>query len=295
MEMFLVIILITVVVVYLMVFERKSRPASNDNSGELLDDLSRQNIEFLKQDLDKGLLSIMPPQGIVNLKDGEYIVFLNAVTLYEERKKSYYGGASVRVIKGVYFRAGRSQGVSSLARIDHGRLLLTTRRLIFVGQLATRITDLSKLINISVYTDMITINREGKVRAESYDVDSPMEFKLLYEAVLSDDYVRLDEFNLVRKTKLNEEIEFQNQRDEWLEEQQSRQSEAIDDRSDLDTELTAYNDDLYEEALEIALRNQGVTTSNLQMSLRIGYARATRLIGRLQSEGVIRPKNQPLD
>lgn len=148
-----------------------------------MENLQQQNIAFLEQELQDGLLSIALPQGTINLKDEEYIIFADAVTLYEERKKRYYGGASIKIAKGIYVRGGRSQSVASLTHIDHGFLYLTTSRLIFIGQLATRTTDLGKVLNLSIYTNMITINREGKARAESYDVSSPMEFKVLYEAV----------------------------------------------------------------------------------------------------------------
>jgi S-DNA-T family DNA segregation ATPase FtsK/SpoIIIE len=48
-------------------------------------------------------------------------------------------------------------------------------------------------------------------------------------------------------------------------------------------------DDTYEEAKEIVTEAQTASTSYLQRSLRIGYARAARLMDMLEEKGVIGP------
>ncbi|MDO8482400.1 MAG: DNA translocase FtsK, partial [bacterium] len=47
------------------------------------------------------------------------------------------------------------------------------------------------------------------------------------------------------------------------------------------------DDDLYEEAKEIVMKAQKASTSYLQRKLRIGYARAARLIDMLEERGVV--------
>ncbi len=51
------------------------------------------------------------------------------------------------------------------------------------------------------------------------------------------------------------------------------------------------DDDLFEEAREIVIRDQQASTSYLQRKLGVGYARAAKLIDMLEERGVVGPKN----
>jgi len=51
------------------------------------------------------------------------------------------------------------------------------------------------------------------------------------------------------------------------------------------------DDDLYEEAREIVIRDQQASTSYLQRKLGVGYARAAKLIDMLEERNVVGPKN----
>ena len=48
-------------------------------------------------------------------------------------------------------------------------------------------------------------------------------------------------------------------------------------------------DDLYEEARQIVIETKKASTSYLQRKLRVGYARAARLIDMLEERGIIGP------
>jgi S-DNA-T family DNA segregation ATPase FtsK/SpoIIIE len=50
-----------------------------------------------------------------------------------------------------------------------------------------------------------------------------------------------------------------------------------------------FDDELYDEAVEITLLSGQASASNLQRRLRIGYARAARLIDIMEEHGVIGP------
>lgn len=52
---------------------------------------------------------------------------------------------------------------------------------------------------------------------------------------------------------------------------------------------TAASDPLYEEAVEVVREFRKASANFLQMELRIGYARAARLLDILENEGVIGP------
>jgi DNA segregation ATPase FtsK/SpoIIIE, S-DNA-T family len=50
-------------------------------------------------------------------------------------------------------------------------------------------------------------------------------------------------------------------------------------------------DDLYREAAEICIQNQGGSTSLLQRRLSIGYGRASRILDQLEAGGILAPGN----
>jgi S-DNA-T family DNA segregation ATPase FtsK/SpoIIIE len=51
----------------------------------------------------------------------------------------------------------------------------------------------------------------------------------------------------------------------------------------------ATNDDIYDAAVELVRERQRASTSILQRHFRIGYARAARLIDRMEDENIIGP------
>ncbi|HEB13329.1 MAG TPA: DNA translocase FtsK [Actinobacteria bacterium] len=53
--------------------------------------------------------------------------------------------------------------------------------------------------------------------------------------------------------------------------------------------VTDFEDDLFDEALEMIVRTQQASTSSLQRRLRVGYARAARLIDMLEERGLVGP------
>jgi hypothetical protein len=105
------------------------------------------------------------------------VVFvLPGVQLFEpravRRSRSYYGGPTIRLAKGLSLRlgAGVSQSESSheLRNIDQGTLVLTTKRLAFMGSVRTSNVRFDDIIGINFYTDGIQLHRERKERAETY-------------------------------------------------------------------------------------------------------------------------------
>jgi S-DNA-T family DNA segregation ATPase FtsK/SpoIIIE len=62
-----------------------------------------------------------------------------------------------------------------------------------------------------------------------------------------------------------------------------------------DTE--AYEDELFEEALEIVIQTQQASTSHLQRRLKVGYSRAARLLDEMERRGLVGPAvmNKPRD
>lgn len=83
-----------------------------------------------------------------------------------------YGGPSIRVAKGVSFRLGgvsaRSVSHEELKKIDQGTLVLTNKRLIFLGSKRTINIDLRKIMAIEPYRDGIGSQRENKQKTEYF-------------------------------------------------------------------------------------------------------------------------------
>jgi hypothetical protein len=113
----------------------------------------------------------------------EQVVFcLPGIDLMESRAVRYsrgtYGGPSVRVMKGLSFRFGtsasRSQSVDELTVIDHGTLVLTTKRLAFLGAGRANNVMLQDVIGTVAYTDGIQLHREHKQKAETYLFSHPL-------------------------------------------------------------------------------------------------------------------------
>lgn len=83
-----------------------------------------------------------------------------------------YGGPSFRVAKGVSFRLGgvsaRSVSHEELKKIDQGTLVLTNKRLTFLGNMRTVNIDLKKIVAIEPYKDGIGSQRENKQKTEYF-------------------------------------------------------------------------------------------------------------------------------
>ena len=95
---------------------------------------------------------------------------------------SHYGGPTIRLARGLSFRLGasRSTGISEsesfdeLRKIDHGTLVLSTKRLAFLGSLRTNNSSLDDLIGVKDFAAGIQVHRERKQKAETYLLTYPL-------------------------------------------------------------------------------------------------------------------------
>ena len=127
-----------------------------------------------------------PP--IILKKNEEANLVLEGISLREPRavRQTYggYGGPSFRVAKGVSFRLGsvaaRSESHEELRDIDKGTLVLTNKRLIFIGSKRTNNIELKKIIAIEAYKDGIGSQRENKQKTEYFigTNNSTLTFKI---------------------------------------------------------------------------------------------------------------------
>jgi hypothetical protein len=64
--------------------------------------------------------------------------------------------------------------VGELRVIDFGALVLTSKRLAFLGSMRTNSVDLCDLISLQPYSDGIAVHRERKQKAETYMLTRPL-------------------------------------------------------------------------------------------------------------------------
>jgi hypothetical protein len=120
------------------------------------------------------------------LKQHESPLLCAPAVLAEERAVRSYDGTTVNLHKGISSTTGTSQSQGVLKAIDSGQLVLTTKRLVFVGALRTASTDLRKLIRAEVFADSIRVNREGKSKAETYLTDNPVAYSIIINLLATD-------------------------------------------------------------------------------------------------------------
>ncbi|MCZ2845423.1 MAG: DNA translocase FtsK, partial [Candidatus Bathyarchaeota archaeon] len=85
----------------------------------------------------------------------------------------------------------------------------------------------------------------------------------------------------IQKTEQRTEIETEEKLQESLEETRSKESELL--------EFGEGDEELYEEAKRVVIRARKASASLLQRRLRIGYARAARILDMLEERGAISP------
>jgi hypothetical protein len=123
-------------------------------------------------------------------QDEEVLCVLPYVDLMESRAVRYSnrrghgasGGSSIRVARGLSMRVGGSDSISQsisesvdeLRQIDNGTLVLTTKRLAFLGSVRTNNSSLDDLIGVKDLGNGIQVHRERKQKAETYRLTCPL-------------------------------------------------------------------------------------------------------------------------
>ncbi len=122
----------------------------------------------LMWEIENGNLDPIPTE--ILLPKNELCFFINDTDLYETRKitkRISYGGPTMRVkiIKGVYFRAGnlgvKAHSEEELTLIDSGKLYITNKRLLFVGSKQNKPVQLNNIIDYKVYGNGLEVSRDS--------------------------------------------------------------------------------------------------------------------------------------
>lgn len=142
-------------------------------------------LEALTQKVEKtGLTPLSRAEVPLLLKKGEeaYDV-VNGVALYEDKviKKSTRGegvGLSIRLIKGVTLHPGLFQShpviEKEMTKIDDGKLVVTNKRIVFIGTNKDLTADYKKILGVTPYAEGFQIEREGRKTRELLKMSDPV-------------------------------------------------------------------------------------------------------------------------
>jgi len=122
-------------------------------------------------------------QGIITTvfmpQKNERCIILEDCTLYEDVKKGLYTGGSLGLknlvpfgkLLNPRFYAGTKINYERFEKIDSGKLALSTKRIVFIGDKITRSINFDDIIGLDTGRDGFQINRQGKVKKEAFKMD----------------------------------------------------------------------------------------------------------------------------
>ena len=166
---------------------------------ELKEKINKGLEEFINQvKIQKGL---RPMPIDILLKENEKCFLQTKTALQETRAVRHYsgGGVGVRVMKGVYVGrgGGRSESKDEWRTLDQGRLILTSKRIIFDGGKENRVLPLEKIVSISPWLDAIEITAENRKKSMMFQVENPLIWDTVIKLLIkSSDPEHIDDFNV---------------------------------------------------------------------------------------------------
>ncbi len=106
-------------------------------------------------------------------------LYLPNVKYLEMRKVSNFGGARIRVMKGLWVGGGQAKSHDELTEIDEGYLNITFKDIMFAGQSNTISMPLKQIIRIQPYLDGIGIYKEGRQKEYAFNWGESIDMKLV--------------------------------------------------------------------------------------------------------------------
>lgn len=196
MEIFYFILTILIISATIYFVKGKNKSTSN------LQDKAKDFLEYFQPTFEKfKIIPIFTGDIPALLRNEESPVLVLNCDFYEERYvRNFYGG-SVRVVKGVSVFAGQSRNKSELQKLDNGSLIITNRRLIFIGSKRNTSIEYEKLLSLECYDNCVTCHKVGKSKSEVFFTPASDIIKYLvdiflkYEFTIDDDKVHIIEVN----------------------------------------------------------------------------------------------------
>jgi hypothetical protein len=138
-----------------------------------------------------GRLPVLPNPQLMTQKDEVVHGELPAALLKEVTVREFRGGGSgvsFRIAKGVRFHTGQARGRSvvvgtEVQTADEGILSITNTRVVFLGSRKTIESKYSKLVNVKVYSDAITLGVSNRQNPSTFRVaDGPFTAAIINAA-----------------------------------------------------------------------------------------------------------------
>ena len=188
---------IIIIALLLFYFLKSNRNTNNDEK-----DIAHDFLESFQPSFDKlKLMPIFTGDIPALLMNKEYPVLVLNCDLYEERNHRNFYGGSVSVAKGVSLFAGQSRSKGELQKLDNGSLIITDKRLIFIGNKRNTNTEYDKLLSLECYDNCVTLHKIGKSKSEVFFTPAAEAIKYLvdiflkYQFTLDDDKIHIIETN----------------------------------------------------------------------------------------------------
>jgi hypothetical protein len=103
------------------------------------------------------------------MPNDERLVFSVPVVLSENHSTGRRGaGASVRIMKGVWYHTGGSQTTQAISPVDSGTLILTNKRFVFGGARKSLEFPLAKLTQLSTSPQGIALGKSGREKVSYF-------------------------------------------------------------------------------------------------------------------------------
>ena len=139
----------------------------------------------MTQKVEKEGLKPLPKAEVpIFLKKGEEAYYLTSgVELYENRavRKATRGegiGLSIRVVKGVTLHPGMFQSHPvidrEMTRVAEGKLVVTNKRIIFVGPEKNLVSEYKKILGLTPYATGFQVETEGRKNRELLKMADPV-------------------------------------------------------------------------------------------------------------------------
>ena len=108
-------------------------------------------------------------------------------SLYETRsvRKGGGSGVGIRLMKGVYVGgySGKSESHKEWRKLDDGKIILTSKRIIFKGDLENRNIPIEKVLSVTSTLETIEITIEGKEKSSAFSVKNICIWKALIHLI----------------------------------------------------------------------------------------------------------------
>jgi hypothetical protein len=118
-------------------------------------------------------------QPTIFLKDNEEAYIEEDSTFSQSKTYTVRYGGAVRITRGVYIGGTVPKYNSVITPIDHGKLILTNKRIVFNGEHTTKTIELDKIVAVDIYKDCFSISLEGKEKEFIFSTKQPWLWKVL--------------------------------------------------------------------------------------------------------------------